>query len=145
MRLSAVLASILLLAGACLSPPKPTAESLRIAANPPAVVEGVVRDRNGAPVPGIQVRGLPRGKDIPWSPPATTDAEGRFRLSLAAPGPYGFLLSWRGVSVVTPLPEDPARLWIPVEPAGRVTGVELLFLEEEWEREVRSEAIRPES
>ena len=89
-------------------------------------------DAAGAPVAGISVIGLPRGKDIPWSPPAVTDSGGRFRLILFAPAEYGFLLRVEGRTVVNPLPEDPSRLAISVVPGERREGIELVFLREAW-------------
>jgi hypothetical protein len=118
---------------ACATPPRPTAASLALAANERAVVEGRVIDRQSRPVAAIEVRALPRGKDIGWSPGALTDPEGRFRLSLLAPAEYGFLLTWNGRTVVTPDRDDPAHLDVAVRPGERRTGVELVFLREEWE------------
>jgi hypothetical protein len=139
-------ACVLLAAAACLAacatPPRPTAQARRIAANPRAVVEGRVRDVSGHPVAGIGVRGIPWGRDIPWSPAAETDAAGRFRLSLAAPGSYGFLLVRDGRTVITPDDRDPSRLSIAVEPGQRRDGVELVFLASEWERAMEPEAAR---
>ena len=123
----AVLASL-----GCATAPKVTAATRRISANPRAVVEGRVRDVDGRAAAGIGVRGIPRGADIPWAPPATTACDGTFRLSLPAPGSYGFLLMWNGESVVTSDPRDPALVEIAVAPGQSVSGVELLFLGEEW-------------
>ena len=58
---------------ACATAPKPTEASRRVAANPPAIVEGIVRDESGKPVAGIGVRGIPGGKQrymvsVPWPP-----------------------------------------------------------------------------
>ncbi len=117
---------------ACATPPKPTAGSLRIGANAPAVVEGRVRDAGGRPAAGLRVRGIPRGADIPWSPWTTSGCDGSFRLSLAAPGSYGFLLAWKDAALITPSAEDPALLQVAVEPGQTVRGVELVFLESEW-------------
>jgi hypothetical protein len=119
---------------ACAAAPKPTAGSLRIRTNAPAVVEGYVRDLGGRPAAGLRVRGIPRGADIPWSPWATTGCDGSFRLSLAAPGSYGFLLAWKDTALITPSPEDPALLQVAVEPGEIVRGVELVFLGSEWGR-----------
>jgi hypothetical protein len=116
----------------CASPPKVTAATRRISANPHAVVEGRVRDLDGRPAAGIGVRGIPRGADIPWAAPATTACDGTFRLSLPAPGSYGFLLLWNGEGVVTSDPRDPALVEISVAPGQTVSGVELLLLGEEW-------------
>jgi len=125
-------AGAVLLSLACGTPPKPTAASRVIAANPSATVAGRVRDPDGRPVAGIGVRGIPRGADIPWSAPAPTACDGTFRLSLAAPGGYGFLLVWKGESVVTSDPRDPALVEVAVVPGQTLTGVELLFLGDAW-------------
>ncbi len=122
-----------ILCAACATPPRPTAASLALAANERAVVEGRVLDRQGRPVEAIEVRALPRGKDIGWSPGAPTDAEGRFRLSLLAPAEYGFLLSRDGRTVITPDRDDPAHQHVAVRPGEHRAGVELIFLREEWE------------
>lgn len=81
---------------------------------------------------GIAVRGIPRGEDIPWSPWAVTGCDGTFRLSLAAPGSYGFQLLWNRISVITMSPQDPARLEIPLAPGERRAGVDLVFLAALW-------------
>jgi hypothetical protein len=119
---------------ACATAPRPTPESLRIGANTPAIVEGHVRDRDGRPVAGITVRGIPRGRDIPWSPPATTQCDGSFCLRLAAPGSYSFLLGWKGIAVMTPAPEDPVRLLIDLMPGEKRADIDLEFLGPEWGR-----------
>jgi hypothetical protein len=123
-----------LLSTACATPPRPAPESLALSANARATVEGRVIDRQGRPVAAIEVRGLPRGKDAGWSPPAVTDSEGRFRLSLIAPAEYGFLLCWNGRTVITPEASDPARLRIAVLPGQRRDGIEILFLRDAWEQ-----------
>ena len=119
---------------ACATAPKPTAAAQKIGANAPAVVEGRVRDAGGRPAAGLRVRGIPRGADIPWSRWTRTDCDGNFRLSLAAPGSYGFLLSWNATALITQSPEDPALLQVSVEPGESVRGVELVFLGSEWRR-----------
>src|SRR5437870_5366684 len=63
---------------ACVSAPPPTAGMRETAKNPPARVEGRVVDAEGRAVAGLTVEAIPRGKEIPWSPGATTDAQGRF-------------------------------------------------------------------
>ena len=131
-RVPALLLTSLVFA-ACATAPRPTAAALALAANERAVVEGRVLDRQGRPVAAVEVRALPRGKDIDWSPGAVTDAEGRFRLSLLAPAEYGFLLTWNGRTVITPENGDPARLDIAVRPGEHRAGIELIFLREEWE------------
>jgi len=85
LRLTTLVTSAALLLSYCSSAPKVTEATRRVAANPRAVVEGVVRDEEGRPVAGVGVRGIPRGKDVPWSPAATTDCAGRFWLALPAP------------------------------------------------------------
>jgi hypothetical protein len=136
-----VLVSAALLS-ACATAPRQTAQAKKIAANPRAIVEGRVHDTAGRPVAGIGVRGIPWGRDIPWSPPAVTDAAGRFRLALAAPGSYGFLLIRDGRTVITPDDRDPSRLSIPVAPGERRDGIELVFLRSEWKRAMEPEASK---
>ncbi len=123
-----------LFAAACAMPPRPAPETLVLAGNARATVEGRVTDREGRPVAAIRVQALPRGQDAGWSAPAVTDSDGRFRLTVVAPAEYGFLLSWNGRTVVTPDRDDPARLKIAVKPGENRGGIELLFLREEWER-----------
>jgi hypothetical protein len=127
-------AALLLAAGACVSAPRPTDEAIRRSANPPADVEGRVVDPQGRPVSGVAVWGLPRDKDLGWSIPAVTDAAGRFRLTLVTPGSYGFLLSWKGITIVTPRADDPSRTLVSVGPGDRKSGVALVFRRENWDR-----------
>jgi protocatechuate 3,4-dioxygenase beta subunit len=122
------------LAVACVTPPRPAPETVALAANARAIVEGRVTDREGHPVAAIGVQGLPRGKDAGWSAAGVTDSEGRFRLSLVAPAEYGFLLSWRGRTVITPEDADPAHLRVAVLPGQRREGIALLFLRDAWEK-----------
>ena len=96
-------------------------------ANPRAVVEGRVLDRSGRPVVGVAVTAIPRGRDIEWSPAATTDADGKFTLTLYAPADYAFFISRDGRTVITPDPDDPLRVVVSVQPGQRRTGVELTF------------------
>jgi len=126
------------LGAGCASQPRPTAEAIHRATNPPAIVDGRVIDREGRPVPGVIVRGLPREKDVGWSAPSVTDDGGRFQLRLVAPGEYGFLISWKGITVVTPRKDDPARVLVSLSPGDRRTGIELVFLREEWDRALLS-------
>jgi hypothetical protein len=130
--------ALIVLASACAIPPKPTKGTVARAANPRAVVEGTVRDPAGNGVSGVSVRGLPRDKDVGWSPAAVTDDAGRFRLEVVAPGDYGFLLSWRGITVVTQRDDDPSRVAVRVVPLEHLTGVTLVFRREEWERALLS-------
>ena len=127
-------AALVLAAGACVSAPRPTDEAIRRSANPPADVEGRVVDPEGRPVSGVAVWGLPRDKDLGWSNPAVTDAAGRFRLTLVAPGSYGFLLSWKGITIVTPRADDPSRALVSIGPGDRKSGVVLVFRREDWDR-----------
>lgn len=119
---------------ACATAPKPRAAALRIAKNPPATIEGRVTDPEGRPVAGVGVRGIPRGEDIPWRPEATTGCDGRFRLEVSAPAAYGFLLSWKGVAVMTPAPDDPAMTPVSVAPGLTVGGVHLVFDAAAWRK-----------
>jgi Carboxypeptidase regulatory-like domain len=101
------------------------------ARNPRARVEGRVVDTAGRPVADLYVEAIPRGKDIPWSPGARTDSEGRFALSLAAPGQYGFVLSEEDRTVVTDDPRDPSRVVVDLEPGDRRSDIQLIYLREE--------------
>ena len=130
----ATIAAVALIAGACASPPRPRDAARRIAMNPPAIVEGRVTDPTGHPAAGIGVRGIPRGEDIPWTAPVFTDCEGRFHLALPAPAAYAFLLSWKDTAVLTPDPDDPSNVAVPVQPAQTVAGVVLVFDAEAWRR-----------
>ena len=132
-------AALLALAGvACATRPRPTAGTIARAANPRATVEGRVRDPSGLAVAGVSVQGLPREKDLGWSAPSLTDDDGRFRLYLHAPGDYGFLVSWKGITVVTPRADDPSRVRVQVAPGEHRGGIELVFHRSEWERALRA-------
>lgn len=90
---------------------------------------GVVVDaETGKPVAGIEVLCLPRGRDYPWCPTAVTDAEGRFALALAAPAEYSFLLRVRGISILTPSPDDPGYVDVSTIPGRPVDGIRLKFI-----------------
>ena len=123
-----------LLLAACATPPRPSAASLALAANERAVIEGRVIDRQGRAVAAVGVQALPHGKDIGWPPPAVTDSEGRYRLKVFAPAEYGFLLVWKGRTVITPDGDDPARVRVAVAPGTRRDGVDLILLREEWDK-----------
>ncbi len=99
-----------------------------------ARVEGRIIDTRGHPVAGLTVQAVPRGKDIPWSPGATTDSEGLFRLSLVAPASYVFVLTQGDRTVVTDDPRDPSRVVLEVQPEEHRRDIELIFLLEEWKR-----------
>lgn len=136
--LGVVVALVLASVSGCASRPRPTAESLRRSANPRAIVEGRVHDGEGKPVSGVSVQGLPREKHLLWSPASVTDEQGRFRLELVAPGEYGLLISWKGITVVTPNADDPSRVPLSLAPGERRAGIELVFRREEWERALLS-------
>jgi hypothetical protein len=131
-RARALVAVIVSLAFACASPPKATPAAQRLIGNARAVVEGRVVDRAGRPVAGLGVTAIPRGRDIEWSPVATTEPDGRFTLTLFAPAEYAFFLSRGARTVITAEPDDPCRVVVAVQPGERYTGLELRFLEEEW-------------
>lgn len=133
----------IVVAAGCATRPRPTAESVRRSRNPPASVEGAVRDPAGKAVSGLSVQGLPRDKDLAWSPPAVTDREGRFRLSLAAPGEYGFLVKSGRITVVTPRPDHPSRTTVSLRPGERRTGIVLVFHPEEEEKAILSPRDQP--
>jgi hypothetical protein len=128
---------------ACASAPRQTEASRRIQANPPAYVEGRVQDERGRPVAGIGVRGIPRASDIPWAPAAVTACDGTFRLALPAPGAYAFYLRWRGMTLITPSPEDPARTEMAIDSGQTARGVTLIFLSELWRPILGSEPSEP--
>jgi hypothetical protein len=135
-RAAYLLALVALLPGACASPPKPTEAALELSKNPPATVEGRVVDRAGNPVAGIGVTAIPRGRDILWSRPATSDASGHFVLTLPAPAEYVFYLSHDGRAVITSEPDDPCRVLVRVHSGERRAGVVLVFLADAWARAV---------
>lgn len=129
---AAALGLVAILGISCASAPSPSPASREIRKNPRATIEGRVVGEDGSPVAGISVYALPHGKDIPWPPPAVTDKEGRFRLTVFAPAEYGFLLRSEGRSVVTPLPEDPAHMQVTVAPGDHREGIEIVFLRRAW-------------
>lgn len=128
----------ILVASGCASRPRPTAEAVRRAWNAPAIVEGTVRDPAGKPLAGLSVQGLPRSKDLQWSPAAVTDGSGRYRLSLHAPGEYGFLVTSGEITLVTARRDDPSRTVVSLKPGERRTGVDLVFHGEDVERAILS-------
>jgi hypothetical protein len=128
----------LALGAGCASRPRPTAEAVRRGTNPPAFVEGRVVDPQGHPVAGVTVWGLPRDKDVGWSAPSVTDDRGRFRLTLVAPGDYGFLIARQGITVITPRKDDPSRVLVVLGPRDIRTGVDLVFRREEWDHALLS-------
>jgi hypothetical protein len=121
-----------LIACNCASAPRQTEASRHIQQNPRATVEGRVEDEQGRPVAGIGVRGIPRASDVPWVPEAVTRCDGTFRLDLPAPAAYSFYLRRDGRTVITPSPEDPARVSITVDSGRSYPGVTLVLLSELW-------------
>ena len=117
----------------CSTAPKVTEATKRVAANPRAIVDGVVRDEDGRPMAGIGVRGIPRGKDVPWSPAAITDCDGRYRLPLPAPAGYAFQLFWNGKSIATDDPADPSRIELTLVPGEERRGLDLVLVRSRWE------------
>jgi len=134
----ALFLAILSFASACATRPRPTAGTLVRSANARAIVEGRIRDVAGHAVAGVSIQGLPREKDLAWSPPSVTDSEGRFHLELVAPGDYGFLVSREGITVVAPREDDPSRVLVRVVPGEHRRGIELVFHRDEWERARRA-------
>lgn len=117
-------------AAACAGPPPPTDAAKRLAQNPKAVVLGRVTDEEGRPVAGVRVQAIPGGRDVFWREPATTDSDGRFRLSLDAPAEYVFLVYEGPTAVLTDDPRDPARVCVSLLPGEQRDGVELTLLRE---------------
>jgi hypothetical protein len=120
------------LAVGCVSAPSPTAGQLALTRNARAHVSGRVVDSQGAAVAGIRVQAIPRGRDVPWSPPSVTDAEGAFALTLFAPAAYGFLLREGDATVITADSNDPSLAFLVVSPGERRAGIELVFLRDQW-------------
>jgi hypothetical protein len=119
---------------ACAAAPKPSAQILALEKAPKVRVSGTLVDaETGAPVSGVEVSGLPRGKDFPWCAPAMTDAQGRFVLELAAPAEYSFLLRVGKVAVLTPSPKDPGYVDVTTEPGRPIDGIRLEFLRAAFE------------
>lgn len=81
---------------------------------------------------------MPRNENLLWSDAAVTDGEGRFRLSVAAPGEYGFLVTSGAITVLTPRPDDPSRMVVSLRPGERRAGIELVFRRENEEKAIRS-------
>lgn len=129
---AAVCLFALTVAAGCVTAPSPTAGQIALARNARAHVSGRIVDSEGAPVAGIRVQAIPRGRDVPWSQPAMTDSDGAFELSLFAPAAYGFLLREGNATVITADPGDPSLAFLVVSPGERRTGVELVFLREQW-------------
>ena len=117
-------------ATACAGPPPPTDAAKRLAQNPKAVVLGRVTDEEGRPVAGVRVQAIPGGRDVFWHEPATTDADGRFRLALDAPAEYVFLVYEGPTAVLTDDPRDPARVCVSLLPGDQRDGIELTLLRE---------------
>lgn len=118
----------------CTAAPKPSEKILALERAPKVRVTGVVVDaETGRPVAGIEVSGLPRGKDYPWCPPDTTDRDGRFSLALAAPAEYSFLLRLGKISVLTSSPDDPGYVDVTTVPGHDISGIRLKFIRKAFE------------
>jgi hypothetical protein len=135
----------LTLGAACATAPPPTAAARRLAQNVRASVEGRVTDVDGRPVAGVGVQAVPGGRDILWSAPVPTDADGRFRLSLDAPAEYVFLIFEGTAAVVTSSPGDPAQVKVFLQPGEKRTGVELTLLRKERERILHPGSASPKA
>jgi hypothetical protein len=133
---------VLAAAVSCATSPEPPPGARVYERNARAIVEGRVLDAASLPVAGIGVRAVPRSAEVPWAPWTETDADGRFHLVVYAPASYAFLLRRGSRSIVTSDPRDPVRLVVEVAPGESRGGVDLVFLEAEWER-VRGEAATP--
>jgi carboxypeptidase family protein len=125
---TAVALVVVVSAAACAGPPPPTDAAKRLAQNPKAVVLGRVTDEEGRPVAGVRVQAIPGGRDVFWREPATTDADGRFRLALDAPAEYVFLVYEGATAVLTDDPRDPARVCVSLLPGQQREGIELTLL-----------------
>jgi hypothetical protein len=121
-------ALVVVVSAACAGPPPPTDAAKRLAQNQKAVVLGRVTDEEGRPVPGVRVQAIPGGRDVFWREPATTDADGRFRLALDAPAEYVFLVYEGTTAVITDDPRDPARVCVSLLPGQQREGIELTLL-----------------
>jgi hypothetical protein len=107
--------------------------------NARAIVAGQLLDSAGQPVAGIGVDAIPLARDVLWSESATTDADGRFELTLFAPASYAFVLCRGETCAITADPRDASRVGITVEPGQRISGIELRFLSELWNDVLRGD------
>jgi hypothetical protein len=131
---AALAAAFAVAVAGCTAAPRPSEQILALERAPKVTVTGVVVDaETGRPVSGIEVSGLPRGKDIPWCPPDTTDRDGRFSLDLAAPAEYSFLLRLGEISVLTSSPDDPGYVDVTTEPGRPISGIRLKFRRKAFE------------
>ena len=80
----------------------------------------------------MRIDPIPLARDVLYSPSATTDAQGRFELTLFAPASYAFILCKAEVCVLTPDPGDVSRTMVTVSPGQREDGIELRFNQELW-------------
>jgi hypothetical protein len=126
-------------AAGCATAPSRTAGQIALTRNPRAAVEGRLLDASGNPVASMRVYAIPLARDVLWSGPATTDADGRFELTLFAPASYTFLLCRYELCVMTSDMRDASRVGITVEPGRRCSGIELRFLSELWNDVLREE------
>jgi len=87
----------------------------------------------------MRVDPIPLTRDVLYSPSATTDAEGRFELTLFAPASYTLLLCKGEICAITPDPRDVSRMSVTVYPGERQDGIELRFFPEPWDDIVKDE------
>jgi hypothetical protein len=146
MRSAAGVAVLLLASAACSTRPTPSPGLVAMERNPRVTVSGVVVDsETGLPVEGIEVTGLPEGKDYPWVDFVRTGADGAFTLSLPTPARYAFLLRWKEISIVTPDPGDPAYVDVETREGNPVEGVRLKFFRTVFETPQQPASPPPES
>ena len=127
------------LAAGCATAPSRTAGQIALTQNARGVVAGQVLDSAGQPVAGIRVDAIPLARDVLWSEPAATDADGRFELALFAPASYTFLLCRADTCAMTADPRDASRVGITLEPGQRYPEIELRFLTDQWNEVLSSQ------
>jgi hypothetical protein len=123
----------------CASAPSTTDGQRALARNARAVLAGRLVDSAGDPIANMRVDPVPLARDVLYSPSATTDAEGRFELTLFAPASYTLLLCKGEICVITPDPRDVSRMSVTVYPGERAEGIELRFSPELWNDVARDE------
>jgi hypothetical protein len=123
----------LLVAAACASKP-PIPGRAQLVRNPRAEVSGVVLDSaTQLPVAGIRVWAIPHAKAVPWPSAATTDGNGRFRLTVYAPADYSFMFETGGRTVITSRGKDASLHMIHVTPGDAIEGLRLFFFRDAFE------------
>jgi hypothetical protein len=132
-RLGCRLAAALALAAAvgCAPPIPGRAQLIR---NPRAEISGVVLDSvTRLPEARLRVWAIPHSKAVPWPDAATTDDEGRFRLTVYAPADYSFMFERGGRTVITSRPGDASLQILHVAPGQRIDNVRLIFFRDAFE------------